>query len=52
VAKTTVKRLLAVGFSALVKRWDKCSNIGGGYVEKYKFFPGSNMTCFMFYIHL
>jgi hypothetical protein len=23
-----------VGFDALVKRWDKCINVGGGYVEK------------------
>jgi hypothetical protein len=22
------------GFKALVKSWDKCVNIGGGYVEK------------------
>jgi hypothetical protein len=24
----------AVGFEALVKGWDKCINVGGGYVEK------------------
>jgi hypothetical protein len=24
----------AAGFDALVKRWDKCINVGGGYVEK------------------
>jgi hypothetical protein len=24
----------AVGFDALVKRWDKCINVSGGYVEK------------------
>jgi hypothetical protein len=24
----------AAGFNALVKRWDKCINVGGGYVEK------------------
>jgi hypothetical protein len=24
----------AAGFGALVKRWDKCINVGGGYVEK------------------
>jgi hypothetical protein len=23
-----------LGFDALVKRWDNCSNVGGGYVEK------------------
>jgi hypothetical protein len=28
----------AAGFDALVKRWDKCINIDGGYVEKYMFF--------------
>jgi hypothetical protein len=22
------------GFNALVKQWDKCINIGGGYVKK------------------
>jgi hypothetical protein len=24
----------AAGFDALVKRWDKCISVGGGYVEK------------------
>jgi hypothetical protein len=24
----------AAGFNALVKRWDKCINVGGGYFEK------------------
>jgi hypothetical protein len=24
----------AAGFDALVKRWDKCINVGEGYVEK------------------
>jgi hypothetical protein len=24
----------AAGFDALVKRWDKCMNVGGRYVEK------------------
>jgi hypothetical protein len=28
------KDFCAVGFDALVKRWDKCVNVGGGYVEK------------------
>jgi predicted peroxiredoxin len=27
------KDLYAAGFEALVKRWDKCINVGGGYVE-------------------
>jgi hypothetical protein len=26
------KGFYAASFSALVKRWDKCSNVGGGYV--------------------
>jgi hypothetical protein len=34
VAETTVERLLCCGFDALVKRWDKCISVGGGYVEK------------------
>jgi histone-lysine N-methyltransferase SETMAR len=28
------KYLHAAGFDALVKRWDQCINVGGGYVEK------------------
>jgi hypothetical protein len=28
------KDLYAAGFDALVKRWDKCINVCGGYVEK------------------
>jgi hypothetical protein len=28
------KNLYAAGFNALIKRWDKCINVGGGYVEK------------------
>jgi hypothetical protein len=38
----------AAGFDALVKRWDKSINVGGGYVEKYMFFSGSNYH--MFYV--
>jgi hypothetical protein len=34
VAETTVKIFYAVGFDALVKRWDKCINVGGGYVHE------------------
>jgi hypothetical protein len=37
------KDLCAVGFDALVKRWDKCINVGGGYVEKYMFQFGYHM---------
>jgi hypothetical protein len=28
------KDINAAGFDALVKRWDNCINVGGGYVEK------------------
>jgi hypothetical protein len=28
------KYFYAAGFDALVKRWDKCINVGGAYVEK------------------
>ncbi|GBL77579.1 hypothetical protein AVEN_150763-1, partial [Araneus ventricosus] len=28
------KELLAAGIGALIKRWDKCINMGGDYVEK------------------
>jgi hypothetical protein len=35
VAETTVKKdFYAMGFDAMVKQWDKCINVGGGYVEK------------------
>jgi hypothetical protein len=40
------------GFDALVKRWDKCIRVGGGYVEKQMFLPDSSITYFTFYIHL
>jgi hypothetical protein len=28
------KDFYSAGFDELVKRWDKCTNVGGGYVEK------------------
>jgi hypothetical protein len=28
------KDFFAAGFDALVKQWDKCISVGGGYVEK------------------
>jgi hypothetical protein len=28
------KDLNAAGFDAVVNRWDKCSNVGGGYFDK------------------
>jgi hypothetical protein len=32
-----LRRFYGAGFDALVKRWDKCINVDGGYVEKYNF---------------
>jgi hypothetical protein len=35
MAEITVKRLFyAAGFDAMVKRWDKCVDVGGGYFQK------------------
>jgi hypothetical protein len=45
------KDFYVAGFDALVKRWVKCINVGGGHVEKC-FFPGSNITCFTFYVYI
>jgi hypothetical protein len=42
------KDLYAADFDALVKRWGKCINVGGRYVEKYMFF--SRFEYHMFYI--
>jgi histone-lysine N-methyltransferase SETMAR len=39
-----LKDFCVAGFDALVKRWGKCINVGGGYVEKYNVFQGSNIT--------
>jgi hypothetical protein len=36
------------GFDTLIKRWNKCINIGGGYVEKYFFYP--RFEYHMFYV--
>jgi hypothetical protein len=52
VAEHKSKDFHAAGFDALVKRWDKCINVGGGYVEKYMFYPNSCNKCFTFYISL
>jgi hypothetical protein len=39
VAETRDKKdLYSPGFDALVKQWDKCIGVDGGYVEKYVFF--------------
>jgi hypothetical protein len=35
VARQQSKDFYAAGFNALVKRWDKCVDVGGGYVEKF-----------------
>jgi hypothetical protein len=37
------KDFYATGFDALVKEWDTCIYVGGGYLEKQMFFPGSNI---------
>jgi hypothetical protein len=34
------KEFYSAGFDALVMRWGKYINVGGGYVEKYMFLPG------------
>jgi hypothetical protein len=34
LAEMAVKNFCAAGFDTLVKRWDKCIFVGGGYVEK------------------
>jgi hypothetical protein len=46
------KDFYAAGFDEMIKPWDKCINVGEGYVEKLIFFPGSIMTRYMFYIAL
>jgi hypothetical protein len=51
VAETTVKNFNVAGFDALVKRWDKCIDVGED-MSRNKCFPGSNITCFKFYIYL
>jgi hypothetical protein len=51
VAETTIKRLLCWGFDAQVKRWDKCIDVDGGYVEKLIFLSVANIACFTFCIH-
>jgi hypothetical protein len=52
LAHTTAKDFYAAGCDALLKRWDKCINVGGGYVEKCMFFPVPNIACLTFYIYL
>jgi hypothetical protein len=42
------KDFYAAGVDALVKRWDKCISVGGGYVEKCFFF--ARIEYHMFYV--
>jgi hypothetical protein len=42
----------AADFDALVMRWDKCINVGGGYIEKYMFFQVRISLAFKFYLNL
>jgi hypothetical protein len=51
VAETTVKKLLCYRFRRTGKAMGQVYNVGGGYAEKF-IFPGSNITCFTFYINL
>jgi hypothetical protein len=46
------KDFYVAGLDALVKRWDKCIYVGGGFVEKQMFCSSSSITYFTFYIHL
>jgi hypothetical protein len=41
------KDFYAAGFDAMIKQWDKCLSVGGGYVKKYIFF--SRCGYHMFY---
>jgi hypothetical protein len=49
VDETTVKEdFYAAGFGALVKRWDKCINVGGGICREINVF--SRFEYHMFYV--
>jgi hypothetical protein len=52
VAETTVKRLLCCGFQRTGKAMGQVYKCRWIYREMSVFFPGSNITCFTFYIHL
>jgi hypothetical protein len=39
----------AAGFDALVKRWNKCINVGGGHVKKQKFFFQFRISFYILY---
>jgi hypothetical protein len=51
VSETAVKDFYTASLDSLMKRRDKCINVGGGCVEKINVFPGSNIICFTFYVH-
>jgi hypothetical protein len=42
------KDFYAAGFNALVRRWDKCINVGGGYVEKFFFLQVRISHCVLY----
>jgi hypothetical protein len=43
-----LKRRCGSGFDALVKRWDRCNSVSGGYVEKQML--SSRFEYHMFYV--
>jgi hypothetical protein len=45
------KDFYAAGFDVLVKRWDKCINVGGGYVKTEMFPLGFNTSFFYYYYY-
>jgi hypothetical protein len=44
------KDFYTAGFDALLKRWDKCISVGGGYVEKLMGFFLSRFEYHKFYV--
>jgi hypothetical protein len=50
--KQQSKYFSAAFFDALIKHWNKCISVDGGYVEKEIFLRGSNTTYFTFYVDL
>jgi len=38
VVQTATTRIYGTGFQGLVKRWDKCLNLFGDYIEKQMLF--------------
>jgi hypothetical protein len=52
VGETTVKRLLCCGFQRTGKTLGHVYQCWWGICRKVNVFPGSNITCFTFYIHL